>query len=47
MLCDKEPFFVYIDQLLCQCIFICSNVHSRRATREGHLSLPRNFQNIP
>jgi len=56
MLCDKEPFFVYIDQLLCQCIFICSNVHSRRATREGICPSPeifktfhsiwRNFQRI-
>jgi len=27
ILYDTVPFFVYIDQLLWHCIFICSNVH--------------------
>jgi len=27
---DTVPLFVYIDQLLCHCIFICSDVHRRQ-----------------
>jgi len=31
ILYDTAPLFVYTDQLLCHCIFICSNVHWRFA----------------
>jgi len=31
ILYDTAPLFVYIDQLLCHCVFICSNVRQRLA----------------